>query len=108
MCLVTGILCLIVGAGGLSDPGAECLIPSNCISLDNGTVVYNQKVTSCTAEPNLNYNCIWYTGTSCPSYYYCSNNGRDRNIRTSKYSLILGAVIICFSIVFAILTKNNG
>lgn len=96
---------LPVGVDLITNPGDRCPVASSCTVLANGTVIYDDIVTICTAQPNTNYPCIWYTGNDCPTYFYCTNDSINTNIRIGW--IMLTASLICLVIPFILMCFSN-
>ena len=89
----------------ITNPGDRCLITSSCTVLANSTVIYNDTVTICTAQPNTNYPCIWYNGNDCPTYYYCTNDSINTNVKIGW--MMFAASWVCFVVPFILMCFSS-
>lgn len=92
-----------IGIDLITNPGILCYKPSNCTVSVNDTIVYDNTITICTAQPNIQFWCIWYTGQPCPVPYSCTNDSYYTNIKVGYVLSVFGilctitpCILMCF------------
>lgn len=100
---IVAMMFIPLGIDLIVHPGS-CLSVDNCIVLTNGTIIYNNLTTICTAQPNTQFACVWDSGQACPMAYYCDPYDTSTNIKlgwvltsVGVLFIIIPCILMCFS-----------